>query len=265
MNNHPIESALELGIMECLNSLQKTSPGLLLTTTQLKETIRDTRYIPALSAALALIVTKSRNAQLKTSMQQTIQRWSSQSNAARAQRDDNASRSGSQQDETGSRAGSIFQNNSMDSSPPAVVDVSSMENDDDTTGQEEEGDDDNDDSVCIATLGPLLESRLRLVCAKKKKSRRRNAQGGDGDNDSDTDETVSLDGFLHVESAPVNESSQVQEGPASSQETFSEKGLSASSSSASDEEEDVAARNVSPDGGRHLVPNEDDFDDDSWF
>lgn len=263
MNNHPIGSALELGIMECLDSLQKTSPGLLLTTTQLKETIRDTRYIPALSAALALIVTKSRNAQLKTSMQQTIQRWSSQSDVARAQRDDNASRSGSQHDETGSRAGSIFQNNSMDSGPPAVVDVSSMENGDDTTEQEEEGDDD-DDSVRVATLRPLLESRLRLVCAKKKKSHRGNAQNGDGDNDSDTDETVSLDEFLHVEPAPVNKS-QVQEGPASSQETFSEKGLSVSSSSASGEEEAVVARNVSPDGGRRLDPNEDDFDDDSWF
>ena len=31
MNNHPIASALELGIMDCLTSLQKTSPGLLLT------------------------------------------------------------------------------------------------------------------------------------------------------------------------------------------------------------------------------------------
>jgi hypothetical protein len=71
---------------------------------------------------------------------------------------------------------------------------------------------------------------------------------------------------LHVEAAPEHESSQVQEGPASSQESFSEKGLSVSSSSAFDDEQEVVvAGNVSPDGGRRLNPNEDDFDDDSWF
>jgi len=72
MNNHPIGSALELGIMECLGSLQQTSPGLLLTSTQLKEMIRNTRYVPALSAALALIACKSQNSELKASMIQTI-------------------------------------------------------------------------------------------------------------------------------------------------------------------------------------------------
>lgn len=256
MNNHPIGSALELGIMECLTSLQKTSPGMLLTSTQLKETIRDIRYIPALSAALALLACKSQNTELKTSMLQTIQRWS-QDNVAQSDQNGNPVRNvPSQQDETGSDDGSMVQNDSMEeSTPPALVDLSSA---DDATAED-------DDSTRISTLGPLLEARLRLVCTKKNQPCLRNSRRGEGGYGSDSDDAVSLDEFLQGEPELAPADSQMQDDEvASARESFTDGGLSVSSSSSLSTEPAVPAR-ITPTSGRHLDSNEDDFDDDSWF
>ncbi len=60
----------------CLRSLQKSNPDLLLTAPQLKITERDTRYIPAVSAAIASVVCKSRRLDLHRSVLRTVQSWS---------------------------------------------------------------------------------------------------------------------------------------------------------------------------------------------
>ncbi len=60
----------------CLQSLQRTNPELLLTAQQLKVTERDTRYIPAVSAAIASVVCKSRRPDLHRSVLRTVQSWS---------------------------------------------------------------------------------------------------------------------------------------------------------------------------------------------
>jgi hypothetical protein len=239
MNNHPIGSALELGIMACLVSLQKTSPGLLLTSIQLKETIRNTRYVPALSAALALVVCKTQDSELKASMLQNIQRWSSGTNSQ-----------SQQQGEPASRAGSPVHNLSVNSNPPILVD-SSM----DTSA------DDSDDSARISTLGPLLESRLRFVCAQKKETRRtrqsRYGESREGGSQG-SDDAVGLDEFLRSEQDSASET-QMQDGTSSTRESFSEEGLSVSSTS-----EHSVVRDL-PTSGRRLNPDEDDFDDDEWW
>lgn len=236
MNNHPITSALELGIMACLGSLQKTSPGLLLTTIQLKETIRDTRYVPALSAALALVVSKVQNSDLKASMLQKIRGWSPGKNSQ----------------PLASRNGSTVQNDSADSSPPSLAD-SSM---DATTNE--------DESARISVLGPLLESRLRLVCAQKKETRRtRQSRGESQDGRSqDSDGAVGLEEFLHGEPDSVPES-QMRDDDASTRGSFSAEGLSVSSSSSSPTE-NSAASDLST-WGRRFNPNEDDLEDDEWW
>lgn len=61
--------------MECLQSLQETNPELLLTAQQLKETVRDTRYIPAVAANLATIVCKSKNDELQKSLLHSVEKW----------------------------------------------------------------------------------------------------------------------------------------------------------------------------------------------
>jgi hypothetical protein len=64
VDNPAIDSALEVGLTECLRKLQKSNPGLLLTASELRKAERDARYVPALSSALATILCKSQNADL---------------------------------------------------------------------------------------------------------------------------------------------------------------------------------------------------------
>ena len=64
MNNHYIDLALELAVGDCLCQLQSANPGLLLTPHQLRQTMRDLRYIPAVSSAVGSIVRNSNNSDL---------------------------------------------------------------------------------------------------------------------------------------------------------------------------------------------------------
>jgi hypothetical protein len=64
VDNPCIDTALEVGLTECLRKLQKSNPGLLLTAAELRKAERDARYVPALSSALATILCKSQNADL---------------------------------------------------------------------------------------------------------------------------------------------------------------------------------------------------------
>jgi hypothetical protein len=252
MNNFSIISALERGITDCLANLQKTSPGLLLTSAQLKETIRDSRYVPALSAALANVVCKSRNAQFQASTVQTIQKWLSSPNTVSPpdemqQEDDDSNRSPEKQ--------MVPRVISMDSSPPESA---SMQDDDDDMTHASTG----AENVNAVTLCPLLEHRLRLVCAPKKRSagrrRPRRVTKHDG---SDSDDAVSLDEFLESGwEGPVRDSEMQEDNDSTAKELCSEQSRSASSHG----DTSTVARNE-PSVGRRLNADEDDFDDDSWF
>jgi hypothetical protein len=61
VDNPAIDSALEVGLTECLRKLQKSNPGRLLTAAELRKAERDARYVPAVSSALAMIICKSQN------------------------------------------------------------------------------------------------------------------------------------------------------------------------------------------------------------
>ena len=76
LNDAAIDSAVEAGVMECLRSLQKTNPNLLLTPKQLKTTIRDTRYIPSTAAAMACVVCKSKDGAFQKHFLNMIRQWS---------------------------------------------------------------------------------------------------------------------------------------------------------------------------------------------
>mmetsp|Transcript_23517 Transcript_23517/g.49861 ORF Transcript_23517/g.49861 Transcript_23517/m.49861 type:complete len:928 (+) Transcript_23517:233-3016(+) len=60
MNDKAIDDALENAFTECLKSLQKTSPGLLLNANQLKRLERDAKYVPAIASAISSVVCHSR-------------------------------------------------------------------------------------------------------------------------------------------------------------------------------------------------------------
>jgi hypothetical protein len=74
VDNTAIDTALEVGLVECLRKLQKSNPGLLLTAAELRKAERDARYVPAVSSALATILCKSQNKD--QTLIRSIQDWS---------------------------------------------------------------------------------------------------------------------------------------------------------------------------------------------
>lgn len=56
-----IDTALEIGIKSCLQSLQRSNPSLLLSPAQLRETEQDVIHIPEIAASMASIIISSPN------------------------------------------------------------------------------------------------------------------------------------------------------------------------------------------------------------
>jgi hypothetical protein len=77
LNHAAIDKAVEAGLKECLRSLQKTNPCLLLTPSQIRTSIRDTRYIPLTAASLACIICKSKDIDFQHNALKLILKWSS--------------------------------------------------------------------------------------------------------------------------------------------------------------------------------------------
>jgi hypothetical protein len=79
MHNAPIQKALERGIADCCKRLQSSNPSLLLTPQQLKATVRDVRYIPAVAAALACITCQSEDSDFSSEARSVIKSWKTNS------------------------------------------------------------------------------------------------------------------------------------------------------------------------------------------
>jgi hypothetical protein len=60
IGNKSIDDALEVGLTQCLKQLQTTNPNLLLTTAELRKAECDARYVPAVSLAVATILSNSK-------------------------------------------------------------------------------------------------------------------------------------------------------------------------------------------------------------
>ena len=69
LNHQPLDSALQLGLRDCIASLQSTNPALFLTTSQLRTVERDIRYIPGIASAVSRIILRSRNHLLRNKSQ----------------------------------------------------------------------------------------------------------------------------------------------------------------------------------------------------
>ncbi|KAI2500016.1 Histidine ATPase [Fragilaria crotonensis] len=88
LNDIAIDSAVEAGVVKCLQSLQKTNPALLLTPMQLKTTIRDTRYIPSAAAAMACVICKSKDVSYQKHFLKVIRGWTAKVSADTHRSDD---------------------------------------------------------------------------------------------------------------------------------------------------------------------------------
>lgn len=74
IGNKAIDDALEIGITQCLQQLQKTNPNLLLTAAELRKAECDSRYVPAIALALATILSNSTSDTDETCVEQ-IHSW----------------------------------------------------------------------------------------------------------------------------------------------------------------------------------------------
>ena len=77
MNHAPIDNAFQVGLRECLRSLQKTNPDLLLTPSQLRDVERDVHYIPSIAIATSKMLQNFTNPSEKARLLTKIQGWSS--------------------------------------------------------------------------------------------------------------------------------------------------------------------------------------------
>ena len=75
MNHSAIDNALELGLVSCLRSIQRTNPSMLLTTSQLKRTERNVKYIPAVSFALSSLIINCNDSCIQNRILRTIYQW----------------------------------------------------------------------------------------------------------------------------------------------------------------------------------------------
>lgn len=244
MNNHSIESALELGIMTCLKSLQVTNASLLLTANQLKETIRDTRYVPAVAASMAFIVNKPNNPALPATVLQALQQWSLQANDQ------------TDQDQTQSFSDSMSQSlnnsaNTLDGKP-----------------------------FNMSALGQAIEERFRFVISASKKPAQRSKKSRTvnrrQNSHEDRADEVDLDEFLQGEPESQHGSQMSEVVEDTRQELLEQISLTssrlslASFASSSDEPMEngssvEAWEDTLTKPGRRLEPDENDYDDDEWW
>jgi hypothetical protein len=245
MNNHSIESALELGIMTCLKSIQVTNPSLLLTANQLKETIRDTRYVPAVAASMAFIVSKSNNPALPATVLQALQHWSLQANDQ------------TDQDQTQSR----FSDSMSQSLNNSVITL-------------------DDEPINMSALGQAIEERFRFVISASKKPAQRSKKirtvNRRQNSHEDRADEVDLDEFLQGEPESQHGSQMSEDVEDTRQELLEQISLTssrlslASFASSSDEPMENASsveawEDTLTKPGRRLEPDENDYDDDEWW
>ena len=127
----------------CLRQLQKTNPSLLLTTLELRKAERDARYVPAVSLALASILTKSVTSPDPTVLER-IQRWDTSAAAA-----------------IPSNVVTLSDNCSQHSTSHSSV---ASSNDGREQGKKLS-------TTSVESLGLLIEERLRLVLAQSEKKK----------------------------------------------------------------------------------------------
>lgn len=78
MNDKGISDALVNGIADCLRSLQRSSPGLLLTAQQLKGVERDVKYVPATTCAITSILCRSTRGTVFDNAMNIMSTWDDQ-------------------------------------------------------------------------------------------------------------------------------------------------------------------------------------------
>ena len=162
MNDKGIDDALENSITECLKSLQKSNPDLLLTANQLKRLERDAKYVPAVASAIASILCHPMRRNLHSRTLNAVSGWDKEESGTAEPPSENVDRSSQRNDDIqGTRLGRVGR---FCNTPVSL--------------QEEE------EAMKVEMLRPILERRLRFVVSdelkeakdKEEKDRRKKAR-----------------------------------------------------------------------------------------
>ena len=187
-DNSAIDKAFEVAILECLRSLQKTSPELLLTAQQLKKVERDARYVPAVASSLATIIAKSKNIEFRERMANVINHWDGDvEEGCEEGEDDDVVR------DDGARQSQDSNANYSQDDDDAEIQERTLSNRASGTDSDSDSGDGDDDNKLMQILGEKLETRLRQVVAahdetprkrgnRKGRSNKVARQDGDEDN-----------------------------------------------------------------------------------
>lgn len=138
-DNKAIDDAMEVGLTKCLQQLQKSNPNLLLTAAELRRVERDIKYVPALSLALASIVSNAVGPARDPQLKQQILSWRTQGGPSN-NNNHNAAEVSSRQDQETQETGS--------------------------TEPHEESE--------VEQMGRSIEERLRLVLSKPEEKGKKN-------------------------------------------------------------------------------------------
>jgi hypothetical protein len=195
--------------------LQKTNPTLLLTTQQLKTTVRDTRYIPSVAAALAGIGCKSKNKKFQSILLEASTKW---------------------EEEGATAAGKGSQL-----------------------------------ALRVDSLGPALERRLRLICAKTDKcSKKRKVSASqkmtkskvfsDKENDSDMESAFREESSQEPYQSSTG--SSPRKAPAKKESKACRRLSLGSGGSIISAEEDCSVQETAP---RFKIKEDDDYEYEDWL
>ena len=182
-----IDKALEVAVMECLRSIQKTNPSLWLTAHQLKKAERDAQYVPAVASSLASIISRSTDSDFRKSMMKMIRRF----DGSGMDNNDNSDEESLGED---SEVGSTVSRSSQNSNQSNTVESGEQES---VTQQTGKINNPQDSQHLIRELGESLEARLRKVVLahdeppKKSKSSKRARIEDDDAGGSDNDDNQS--------------------------------------------------------------------------
>ena len=90
LNHAKIDAALQLGLRDCLRSLQRTNPKLLLTPAQLRSAVREIRYIPATAMAITRILCTPSDTDQQAKCLDYIRSWKNKQNDSALDQNDSS-------------------------------------------------------------------------------------------------------------------------------------------------------------------------------
>lgn len=191
MDDADIDAALEVGLDQCLRQLQKSNPSLLLTASQLRKAERDARYVPAVSSAIASVLSRSVSLD-KASLTARVRKWGNNS------------------------GGNVVSQVLSDENSTAEAENEEEEEDGDSQSQ---GRQVRPNQQQIEELGALIEGQLRLSLASGGKPKKKAEKADDDESNHDeTDEETELQ-FVDL-NALTTERNETQASERSTQETF---------------------------------------------